>query len=72
VLLLEAGADPETYLYQVPCFHASSTEEKAMAWNYFVHHYSRDEERDRKYRADRGGVFYPRAGTLAAAPRTTR
>jgi len=64
VLLLEAGADPETYLYQVPCFHASSTEEKAMAWNYFVHHYSKDEERDEKYRADRGGVFYPRAGTL--------
>jgi len=64
VLLLEAGADPETYLYQVPCFHASSTEEKAMAWNYFVHHYSRDEERDEKYRADRGGVLYPRAGTL--------
>jgi choline dehydrogenase len=64
VLLLEAGADPETYLYQVPCFHPSSTEEKAMAWNYFVHHYSRDEERDTKYRADQGGVFYPRAGTL--------
>ena len=64
MLLLEAGADPETYLYQVPCFHASSTEEKAMAWNYFVHHYSKDEERDEKYRADRGGVLYPRAGTL--------
>ncbi|HEX7830337.1 MAG TPA: GMC oxidoreductase [Thermoanaerobaculia bacterium] len=64
VLLLEAGSDPETYLYQVPCFHAYSTEEKAMAWDYFVHHYSKDEARDPKYRADRGGVFYPRAGTL--------
>jgi choline dehydrogenase len=64
VLLLEAGSDPETYLYQVPCFHAFSTEEKSMAWDYFVHHYSKDEERDPKYRPDRGGVFYPRAGTL--------
>ena len=64
VLLLEAGSDPETYLYQVPCFHAYSSEEKAMAWDYFVHHYTKDEERDVKYRPRKGGVFYPRAGTL--------
>jgi choline dehydrogenase len=64
VLLLEAGSDPETYLYQVPCFHADAAEEETMAWNYFVHHYSENEKRDPKYRADRGGVFYPRAGTL--------
>jgi choline dehydrogenase len=64
VLLLEAGSDPETYLYQVPCFHAYSTEEKEMAWDFFVHHYSKNEERDSKYRPERGGVFYPRAGTL--------
>ncbi|MEA2569360.1 MAG: choline dehydrogenase [Acidobacteriota bacterium] len=64
VLLIEAGSDPESYLYQVPCFHAYSSEEKAMSWDYFVHHYTKDEERDPKYRADRGGVFYPRAGTL--------
>jgi choline dehydrogenase len=65
VLLLEAGSDQgSTPLYQVPCFHAFSTEEKKMAWDYFVHHYSEDEARDSKYRADRGGVFYPRAGTL--------
>jgi choline dehydrogenase len=64
VLLIEAGSDPESYLYKVPCFHAYSTEEKEMAWDYFVHHYSKDEERDDKYRRDRGGVFYPRAGTL--------
>lgn len=64
VLLLEAGSDPESYLYQVPCFHAYSTEEKAMAWDFFVRHYSSNEARDDKYRPDRGGVFYPRAGTL--------
>jgi choline dehydrogenase len=64
VLLIEAGSDPESYLYQVPCFHAYSTEEKAMAWDFFVHHYSENEARDDKYREARGGVFYPRAGTL--------
>jgi choline dehydrogenase len=64
VLLLEAGSDPETYLYQVPCFHAYSTEEKEMAWDFFVHHYSEDEQRDPKYVPARKGVFYPRAGTL--------
>ena len=64
VLLLEAGSDPETYLYQVPCFHPYSTEEKEMAWDFFVHHYSRDEQRDFKYKPEDGGVFYPRAGTL--------
>jgi choline dehydrogenase len=66
VLLLEAGSDPESFLYQVPCFHAYSTEEKSMSWDYFVHHYSKDEGRDPKYRPgpERDGVFYPRAGTL--------
>lgn len=64
VLLIEAGDDPESYLYQVPCFHALSTEEKEMAWNFFVHHYETDEKRDPKYRKELGGVLYPRAGTL--------
>jgi choline dehydrogenase len=64
VLLLEAGGDPESYLYQVPCFHPSSAEENAMAWNYFVHHYSKDEGRDEKYRPGERGILYPRAGTL--------
>mgnify|MGYP003575125296 CR=1 FL=1 len=64
VLLIEAGSDPESYLYQVPCFHAFSSEEKTMSWDFFVQHYSEREDRDSKYRKDRGGVFYPRAGTL--------
>ena len=46
VLLIEAGAAPESYHYQVPCFHALSTEDKEMAWNFFIHHYDRDETRD--------------------------
>ena len=64
VLLIEAGSDPESYNYQVPCFHALSSEETAMSWNFYVHHYDRDETRDPKYQAAQEGVLYPRAGTL--------
>ena len=64
VLLIEAGSDPSSYLYQVPCFNALASEDKAMSWEYFVHHYSEDEQRDDKYVPSKGGVFYPRAGTL--------
>jgi choline dehydrogenase len=35
-----------------------------MSWNFFVHHYDRNEQRDPKYREQPGGVLYPRAGTL--------
>jgi choline dehydrogenase len=35
-----------------------------MSWNFFVHHYDKDEQRDPKYSRDEGGVLYPRAGTL--------
>jgi choline dehydrogenase len=64
VLLIEAGSDPNSFTYQVPCFNALASEDKAMAWEFFVHHYSKDEQRDEKYVPEKGGVFYPRAGTL--------
>jgi choline dehydrogenase len=64
VLLIEAGSEYETSRYQVPCFHAFASEERGMSWDYFVHHYSNAEDRDWRYRAEKGGVFYPRAGTL--------
>src|SRR5213078_2937094 len=64
VCLIEAGSDPESYNYQVPCFHAFASEETEMSWNFFVSHYRSDPQRDSKYRRDRGGVLYPRAGTL--------
>ncbi|MGH9420114.1 MAG: GMC family oxidoreductase N-terminal domain-containing protein, partial [Thermoanaerobaculia bacterium] len=64
VLLIEAGSEQETSRYQVPCFHAFASEERGMSWDYFVHHYSKAEDRDWKYRPKQGGVFYPRAGTL--------
>ncbi|HEX8169949.1 MAG TPA: GMC oxidoreductase [Thermoanaerobaculia bacterium] len=35
-----------------------------MSWNFFVHHYDTDEQRDPKYQPEEGGVLYPRAGTL--------
>ena len=80
VLVLEAGSDalaedpekpglPEHY--QVPCFHALSTENEELRWDYFVRHYGDDErqKRDPKYVEEYGGervdgVLYPRAGTL--------
>jgi len=80
VLLLEAGGDaaelsggdaleagnrlPEDY--QVPVFHAISTENAAMKWEFFVRHYSNlaQQLRDDKFVRPRDGVLYPRAGTL--------
>lgn len=72
VLLLEAGVDAccqsETgrLMYEVPIFHGLSTEYAECAWNYFVRHYSddRQQERDSKFIREKGGVWYPRAGTL--------
>ena len=80
VLLLEAGGDykdlqgggpaspdgsnrlPEDY--EVPTFHAMASENEALKWDYFVHHYKDRQERDEKFVPERGGVLYPRAGTL--------
>ncbi len=81
VLLLEAGGDhknlqgggpispgvnrlPEDY--EVPTFHAASTENEAMRWEFFVRHYTdqKQQENDKKFVKDENGIFYPRAGTL--------
>lgn len=66
VLLLEAGGDDEPYNYQVPVFHALASEDSSLKWDYFVRHYSNDEQqkRDSKYVPEKGGVLYPRSGTL--------
>ena len=83
VLVLEAGGDPRALQggnalrddnclpedYDVPAFHACSTENRAIAWDYFVRHYADDDQqrRDPKccYDGDRiKGVLYPRAGAL--------
>ena len=71
VLLLEAGGDDEPAEYQVPVFHARSTEQDDMRWSFYVRHYTDDarQQRDRKFVAEadnavRNGILYPRAGTL--------
>jgi choline dehydrogenase len=52
--------------YDVPAFHAFASENTALKWDFFVRHYSDDEKQrlDPKYCKERGGVLYPRAGTL--------
>lgn len=66
VLLLEAGTDSENRHYQVPSFHGLATEDEEYRWDFFVRHYEdeQQQERDTKYVRERGGVLYPRAGTL--------
>jgi choline dehydrogenase len=67
VLLLEAGDDDgDDYNCQVPCFHAFASEDERLRWDFFVRHYESDERqrRDPKFVPERGGVLYPRAGTL--------
>jgi choline dehydrogenase len=75
VLLLEAGGDPlrddngqdkERYTYSVPALHPRSTEDEDLRWNFFVRHYSnqQQQERDSKYDKENQGILYPRAGTL--------
>ena len=62
--IIEAGQAPETASYPVPIFYAYASEDPEMTWEFFVRHYSENPERDWKYHPEKGGVFYPRAGTL--------
>jgi choline dehydrogenase-like flavoprotein len=86
VLLLEAGGDPRTSIgdtpqtphvnslpddYDVPAFHALSTENAGIRWDFWVRHYSDDtrQARDPHFRTEHegqpvDGVLYPRAATL--------
>jgi choline dehydrogenase len=73
VLLLEAGSDQGSLTsYQVPSFHAKSSEDPNMTWEFFVKHYSDEQrqQRDSKFQdfsaeePNKKGVLYPRAGTL--------
>ena len=66
VLVVEAGGNPKTADYDVPAFHPLATENEAMRWDFFVHHYKdpAKEQQDPNYVAAEKGVWYPRAGTL--------
>ncbi|PLB52515.1 choline dehydrogenase [Aspergillus steynii IBT 23096] len=50
-LLIEAGDDQgDSYNYTVPAFSVKSSEDEAMAWNFFVRHYADDEQQARDYK----------------------
>ena len=83
VIVLEAGGDPQKMTggvrwdskraslpddYNVPCFHGISTESDAIRWDFWVRHYSDDQQqkKDVKHREINGEprILYPRAGAL--------
>lgn len=78
VLLLEAGNDASgNFATRVPVFHPEASEDPALAWRFFVQHYSEPDRRsahyDPKYFTGSasvpdpqpgGGLFYPRASTI--------
>jgi choline dehydrogenase-like flavoprotein len=87
VLVLEAGGDPMLLQgggpvgppgqnrlpedHEIPAFHACSSENEALRWEFYVRHYGdlARQKRDHKYGKDYNGnpvdgVLYPRAGTL--------
>lgn len=71
VLLIEAGGTEIIDNYSVPAYHAFSTEDPSYSWEFFVNHYSGDNnpDRDTKYhsaldKTREPGRFYPRASGL--------
>jgi choline dehydrogenase len=66
VLLLEAGGEQENANYSVPAFHALSTEDQDLQWNYFIEHYANPNRQNNDSKRDKEGkgIWYPRAGTL--------
>lgn len=66
VLLLEAGKNSgSSKEYDIPAFHPLATEDPAMAWDFYVKHYSdpKRQVEDSKH-VEGKGIWYPRAGTL--------
>jgi choline dehydrogenase len=66
VVLIEAGGEDGDDLISVPLFSPLVGEDPRVRWDYFVRQYTDEERQSRnsKYVADRGGVLYPRSGTL--------
>lgn len=66
VLVLEAGDEIGGPRYDVPAFHALATEDAAVRWDYYVHHFPDEATRARnpKYERERQGVWYPRAAAV--------
>ncbi len=68
VVVIEAGGDEINDNYTVPAFHARATEDPTYSWEFFVKHYSddNDPQRDPKFHRQGSypgapGIFYPRA-----------
>jgi choline dehydrogenase len=66
VLLLEAGGDKENLSYKVPAFNGLATEDQNFRWDFFVRHYTNQEQQrqDPKFVPSQDGILYPRAGAL--------
>jgi choline dehydrogenase-like flavoprotein len=66
VIVLEAGGDAKPATYDVPAFHPLATEDPALRWDFFVHHYDdpAKEEKDPNYEKEPKAFWYPRSGTL--------
>lgn len=73
VLLIEAGQDPKSVgeIHDTPGYHAASTENDAMSWQFSVRHYSDSQRQahDHKYEKAKdpdgtGGIFYPRSSGI--------
>ena len=66
VLLLEAGGDEDSLVYDVPAFHALASEDERYTWNFYVRHYAdpTQQARDCKYLPEHDGVLYPRCSTI--------
>ena len=66
VVLIEAGGEDGDDLIPVPLFSPLVVEDPRVRWDYFVRQYTDEarQSRNKKYVADRGGVLYPRSGTL--------
>lgn len=68
VLLLEAGPNTESELTRTPGLHARASEQKDIAWSFYVEHYENKARamRDTKYQAGKG-ILYPRGCTLGGS-----
>ena len=66
VVILEAGGDEDSLNYSVPAFNGLATEDEEYRWDYYVRHYSDQEqqEKDPKFVPAEDGILYPRASTI--------
>src|SRR3712207_6128933 len=67
VLLLEAGLDDQgqSPVYETPALSVGAAPgDPSQRWDYFVHHYSDQDQANKDSKITPEGVLYPRAATL--------